>query len=130
MEPPPYTPPPMLTPKRSGPGLFVGSFPNIPVENCLLKRSMCIFMLMHRYFIVSSEVDGTKIFSGNRSGSFSADVNNLNEPELEPKINVGAGFQARLPDLKSPTSIDEIEDPAVLVWAPTFDSSSNDLESK
>ena len=70
------------------------------------------------------------MFLGKRSGSFSADVNNLNEPELEPKINVGPGFQAALPELRKLPPTDEIEDRAVLVWAPMFDSSANDLESK
>ncbi|XP_075266427.1 uncharacterized protein LOC142358750 isoform X3 [Convolutriloba macropyga] len=104
MEPPPYTPPPMLTPKRLGPGLFTGSFPNVPFENRQLKRS-------------------------DRSGSFSADIANLNEPELEPKINVGSPFQADLPTcIKDEETREQLEDKATLAWAPIFDSSLNDLE--
>ena len=77
---------------------------------------------------------------GERSGSFSADIANVNEPELEPKINVGSPFQADLPECigdtegeeegHSSSSREEIEDRGILAWAPIFDTSLNDLESK
>ncbi len=69
------------------------------------------------------------LFTGERSGSFSADLANVNEPELEPKINVGSPFQAEIPAVSDEVSRFYLEDKAYLVWAPMYDSSINDLES-
>ncbi|KAI5608403.1 ELM2 and SANT domain-containing protein 1 [Silurus asotus] len=102
-DPPPYTPPPMLSPLRTGTGLYFNTLPqcqpSFPPPN-----------------IYSSFLDG-------KDGiSLTLDKTVTN---IEPKINVGSRFQAEIPPLRNPLLILYDEHPADLTWAPWGDLPSN-----
>ncbi|XP_046694655.1 uncharacterized protein znf541 isoform X2 [Silurus meridionalis] len=102
-DPPPYTPPPMLSPLRTGTGLYFNTLPqcqpSFPPPN-----------------IYSSFLDG--------KDGISLILDNT-VTNIEPKINVGSRFQAEIPPLRNPLLILYDEHPADLTWAPWGDLPSN-----
>ncbi|XP_038072784.1 uncharacterized protein LOC119741156 isoform X2 [Patiria miniata] len=79
--PPPYTPPPMLSPIRSGPGLYFNVGP-LPMPSMTPKTPS--MMSMHRR---------------NSSAAPEEAVSDFVFSTAEPHINVGPEFQATIPDL-------------------------------
>ncbi|XP_072845872.2 transcriptional-regulating factor 1 isoform X3 [Pogona vitticeps] len=108
--PPPYTPPPMLSPVRQGSGLFSSvitsshgtSHPQLP----LTPLTPTPRVLLCR----SNSVDGGNIPVTPGPGEQTIDI--------EPRINIGSGFQADIPELKKRTSVRKEEHRATLVWKP------------
>ncbi|KAF4073176.1 hypothetical protein AMELA_G00255940 [Ameiurus melas] len=103
IDPPPYTPPPMLSPLRPGAGLYFNTLPQY--QPCLPPPS-----------IYSASPDG--------QDEISLILDNT-VVSIEPKINVGSRFQAEIPPLRNPLLILYDEHPAQLVWAPWGDLSTN-----
>nr|XP_020650282.1 transcriptional-regulating factor 1 isoform X3 [Pogona vitticeps] len=108
--PPPYTPPPMLSPVRQGSGLFSSvitsshgtSHPQLP----LTPLTPTPRVLLCR----SNSVDGGNIPVTPGPGEQTIDI--------EPRINIGSEFQADIPELKNRTSVRKEEHRATLVWKP------------
>ncbi|XP_026777948.3 zinc finger protein 541 isoform X3 [Pangasianodon hypophthalmus] len=102
-DPPPYTPPPMLSPLRPGTGLYFNTLPQY--QPCLPPPSI--------YSASLDSKDGISLILDNTVVS------------IEPKINVGSRFQAEIPPLRNPLLILYDEHPAQLVWAPWGDLPTN-----
>ncbi|XP_060769107.1 zinc finger protein 541 [Neoarius graeffei] len=102
-DPPPYTPPPMLSPLRPGTGLYFNTLPQY--QPCLPPPSICSASLDGKDGI-ALKLDNTVV-------------------NIEPKINVGSRFQAEIPPLRNPLLILYDEHPAQLVWAPWGDLPTN-----
>ncbi|KAF4113504.1 uncharacterized protein znf541 isoform X2 [Onychostoma macrolepis] len=94
--PPPYTPQPMLSPLRSGTGLYSKSLPQL--QPCLSLPSI--------FDGVSFPIDNTAI-------------------NIQPRINVGSRFQAEIPPVRDTLYMLYEEHPAQLVWTPWKDLSTN-----
>ncbi|XP_069464602.1 transcriptional-regulating factor 1 isoform X2 [Ambystoma mexicanum] len=106
---PPYTPPPMLSPVRQGSGLFSSVItshgsavytqltptPLTPTPRVLLFRS-------------SLDVGSVPVTPG--PGEQAIDI--------EPRINIGLRFQAKIPELQSRSLLEKDEHKATLVWKP------------
>uniref|UniRef100_A0A8C1ICP1 Zinc finger protein 541 n=1 Tax=Cyprinus carpio TaxID=7962 RepID=A0A8C1ICP1_CYPCA len=94
--PPPYTPQPMLSPLRSGTGLYSKSLP---------QHQPCSSL--------PSTFDGV---------SFPIDNTTIN---IQPRINVGSRFQAEIPPVRDTLYMLYEEHPAQLVWTPWKNFSTN-----
>ncbi|XP_016372786.1 zinc finger protein 541 [Sinocyclocheilus rhinocerous] len=94
--PPPYTPQPMLSPLRSGTGLYSKSLP---------QHQPCS-SLPSTFDGVSFPIDNTAI-------------------NIQPRINVGSRFQAEIPPVRDTLYMLYEEHPAQLVWTPWKDLSTN-----
>nr|XP_016846143.1 PREDICTED: transcriptional-regulating factor 1 isoform X2 [Anolis carolinensis] len=109
-DPPPYTPPPMLSPVRQGSGLFSSviasslgtSQPQLP----LTPLTPTPRVLLCR----SNSVDGDNIPVIPGPGEQTIDI--------EPRINIGSRFQADIPELKDRASLRKENHKAILVWKP------------
>ncbi|XP_043094667.1 uncharacterized protein znf541 isoform X2 [Puntigrus tetrazona] len=94
--PPPYTPQPMLSPLRSGTGLYSKSLPlNQPCSS-----------LPSIFDGVSFPVNNTAI-------------------NIQPRINIGSPFQAEIPPVQDTLYMLYEEHPAQLLWTPWKDLSTN-----
>ncbi|XP_044143524.1 transcriptional-regulating factor 1 [Bufo gargarizans] len=118
-EPPTYTPPPMLSPVRQGSGLFSSVItsahnahlpltPLTPTPRVLLCRYNCI--------------DGTTATVTPGPGEQTVDV--------EPKINIGSRFQAKIPDLQHRSLLEKDTHKATLVWKPWPDLESEESQHR
>ncbi|KAG7314579.1 hypothetical protein KOW79_021882 [Hemibagrus wyckioides] len=101
-DPPPYTPPPMLSPLRPGSGLYFNTL--LQYQPCLPPSSI--------YSACLDDKDGISLTLDNTVS-------------IKPKINVGSRFQAEIPPLRNPLLILYDEHPAQLVWAPWGDLNTN-----
>ncbi|KAM9441339.1 uncharacterized protein znf541 isoform 1-T1 [Clarias gariepinus] len=101
--PPPYTPPPMLSPLRPGTGLYFNTLPQY--ESDRPPPSICSASLDNK--------DESCLILDNTFVS------------IEPKINVGSRFQAEIPPLRNPLLTLYDDHPAQLVWAPWGDLPTN-----
>ncbi|XP_051538424.1 zinc finger protein 541 [Myxocyprinus asiaticus] len=101
--PPPYTPPPMLSPLRPGNGLYL---------NTLSQNQP--------YPPLSSTYNAT--CDGKDRISVTIDNTTVN---IKPRINVGSRFQAEIPALRDLMYTLYEEHPAQLVWYPWKDLSTN-----
>ncbi|XP_041750138.2 zinc finger protein 541 isoform X1 [Coregonus clupeaformis] len=102
-QPPPYTPPPMLSPLRPGTGLYFSTLPWLhpgPPPPSSYTASL-------------DGADGISLMMDDTV------VN------IEPRINVGQRFQAEIPPIRNLLLMLYDEHPAQLVWAPWGDISSN-----
>ncbi|XP_048840703.1 zinc finger protein 541 isoform X2 [Brienomyrus brachyistius] len=104
-EPPPYTPPPMLSPLRPGTGLYFSTLP--PTQPCPPPPPPST------YTATLDMADGISL------------VMDDTVVTIEPRINVGSRFQAEIPPLQNLPLILYDEHPAQLVWAPWGDIDSN-----
>ncbi|KAI4884571.1 hypothetical protein NFI96_010426 [Prochilodus magdalenae] len=96
----PYTPPPMLSPVRPGSGLF-SSFNG--GHHCTGAQSVQRVRLCK-----DSEVNGCNMTLGPEDKSSS----------MKPRINIGADFQAEIPDIQSQFKLAEDTHKASLLWTP------------
>ncbi|XP_044284568.1 transcriptional-regulating factor 1 isoform X3 [Varanus komodoensis] len=109
-EPPPYTPPPMLSPVRQGSGLFSNvitsshgtSHPQLP----LTPLTPTPRVLLCR----SNSVDGGTVPMTPGPGEQAIDI--------EPRINIGSRFQAEIPELEDIATVGKEDHKATLVWQP------------
>ncbi|KAF5898341.1 zinc finger protein [Clarias magur] len=101
--PPPYTPPPMLSPLRQGTGLYFNTLPQYEPDQPLPG-------------IFSASIDDKDGISLILDNTFAS---------IKPKINVGSRFQAEIPPLRNPLLILYDDHPAQLVWAPWGDLPTN-----
>ncbi|XP_053568338.1 transcriptional-regulating factor 1 isoform X2 [Bombina bombina] len=106
----PYTPPPMLSPVRQGSGLFSNVItashnahlpltPLTPTPRVLLCRP--------------NSIDGSAPTVTPGPGEQTVDV--------EPRINIGAQFQAQIPELQSRLSLEKELPKATMVWKPLLE---------
>ncbi|KAL1274587.1 hypothetical protein QQF64_027401 [Cirrhinus molitorella] len=96
LHPPPYTPQPMLSPLRSGTGLY---------SKCVPQHQSCQ-SLPSTFDCFSFPIDNTAI-------------------NIQPRINVGSRFQAEIPPVQDTLYMLYEEHPAQLVWTPWKDLSTN-----
>ncbi|XP_053122937.1 zinc finger protein 541 isoform X2 [Hemicordylus capensis] len=102
----PYTPPPMLSPIREGSGLYFNTLCSSSANAGSTKM----------YTSVLDGMDGTLLFSL---------VKDTTKISIEPHINIGSRFQAQIPDLQERSSLENYEHPALLVWKPWGDITTN-----
>ncbi|XP_075719380.1 transcriptional-regulating factor 1 isoform X2 [Rhinoderma darwinii] len=119
LEPPTYTPPPMLSPVRQGSGLFSSVItaahnahlpltPLTPIPRVLLCRP--------------NGIDGTCATVTPGPGEQTVDV--------EPKINIGSRFQAEIPDLQHHSLLEKDMHKATLVWKTWPDLESEESQHR
>ncbi|XP_069879842.1 transcriptional-regulating factor 1 isoform X2 [Dipodomys merriami] len=122
-EPPPYTPPPMLSPVRQGSGLFssvlaaghgAGAHPPLP----LTPLTPTPRVLLCR----SNSIDGSSVTITPGPGEQTVDV--------EPRINIGLRFQAEIPELRDVSSLGQDTHKATLVWKPWPELENQDLHQR
>ncbi|XP_028580583.2 transcriptional-regulating factor 1 isoform X2 [Podarcis muralis] len=121
-DPPPYTPPPMLSPVRHGSGLFSSvitsahgaSHPQLP----LTPLTPTPRMLLCR----SNSVDGVSVPITPGPGEQTIDV--------EPHINIGSRFQADIPELEDRALVGEEDHMATLVWKPGPELEDEDIQQR
>ncbi|XP_025024943.1 transcriptional-regulating factor 1 isoform X9 [Python bivittatus] len=109
-DPPPYTPPPMLSPIRQGSGLFSSVIisshgtphPQLPLTP--LTPTPRILLCQ------SNSIDGNSVPVTPRPGEQTIDI--------EPRINIGSRFQAEIPELKDIALVEKEDHKATLVWKP------------
>lgn len=114
--PPPYTPPPMLSPVRSGSGLF---WHIITSSGSLTPKSAPItpsFSLIRKN-------------STNESPPEEEELSEAPETDILPHVNIGSQFQARLPHCNS-NKLDALkcDDKADKVWDPSVSDNLLDEE--
>ncbi|XP_035289579.1 zinc finger protein 541 isoform X1 [Anguilla anguilla] len=102
-QPPPYTPPPMLSPLRRGTGLYFSTLP--PPHPGPPPPST--------YTATLDVADGISL------------VMDDTVVTIEPRINVGSRFQAEVPPLRNLLLMLYEDHPAQLLWAPWGDIGSN-----
>ncbi|XP_032072176.1 transcriptional-regulating factor 1 isoform X3 [Thamnophis elegans] len=108
--PPPYTPPPMLSPIRQGSGLFSSviisshgtSHPQLPLTP--LTPTPRILLCQ------SNSIDGNSVPVTSRPGEQTI--------HIEPCINIGSRFQADIPEFKDIAMVEKEDHKATLVWKP------------
>ncbi|MEE6511468.1 hypothetical protein FKM82_018014 [Ascaphus truei] len=100
---PPYTPPPMLSPIREGTGLYFSTICPSSTNACA-NRVAC------------NVPDEDRLISGIRL------VKDDMVLTIEPHINIGDRFQAKIPELLDRSLLDREEHRACLVWKPWGDT--------
>ncbi|XP_034967140.2 transcriptional-regulating factor 1 isoform X5 [Zootoca vivipara] len=121
-DPPPYTPPPMLSPVRHGSGLFSSvitsahgaSHPQLPLTP--LTPTPRILLCQ------SNSVDGASVPITPGPGEQTIDV--------EPHINIGSRFQANIPELEDRGLVGEEDHKATLVWKPGPELEDKDIQQR
>ncbi|XP_030639625.1 transcriptional-regulating factor 1 [Chanos chanos] len=107
-----YTPPPMLSPIRPGSGLFSGI--NVGLQSTGSKLVQRVLLCKE------SSIDSKVVTPG--PGEQTVDV--------KPQINIGADFQAVIPDMRSRPKAEEESHKASLVWSSCIDLSGPDNQRK
>ncbi|KAJ8342406.1 hypothetical protein SKAU_G00323340 [Synaphobranchus kaupii] len=102
-QPPPYTPPPMLSPLRPGTGLY---FSTLPPPHLGPPPPSTYTAMLDVADGISLVMDDTVV-------------------TIEPRINVGSRFQADIPPLRNVLLMLYEDHPAQLLWAPWGDIGSN-----
>nr|XP_015802921.2 mitotic deacetylase associated SANT domain protein a isoform X1 [Nothobranchius furzeri] len=124
--PPPYTPPPILSPIRVGTGLYFSAFlTNIAVSNQILPppppppaatpKSATCSLLRSSQSSVSSDITPPVLPL----------ISDATPVCLEPRINIGQQYQAEIPDLQQLPSSQFDQHKADLVWLPSDASDFN-----
>ncbi|XP_041420202.1 transcriptional-regulating factor 1 isoform X2 [Xenopus laevis] len=116
---PTYTPPPMLSPVRQGSGLFssvITAIHNTHLPLTPLTPSPRV--LLGRPY--SIDAGSTTVTPG--PGEQTVDV--------EPRINIGSRFQADIPELQGPSSLEKETDNATLVWTPLPDLENRESQQR
>ncbi|XP_021115473.1 transcriptional-regulating factor 1 isoform X4 [Heterocephalus glaber] len=124
-EPPPYTPPPMLSPARQGSGLFssvlLGGHLGGPGAPPALPRTPLTptpRVLLCRL----NSIDGNNVTVTPGPGEQTVDV--------EPRINIGLKFQAEIPELQDVSALAQDTHKATLVWKPLPELENQDLQQQ
>ncbi|XP_060711989.1 zinc finger protein 541-like [Hemiscyllium ocellatum] len=110
-QPPPYTPPPMLSPIRHGSGLYFNRI-------CSLSGSKASHNTYPPKGILANGVDGICGISVVKDDSIVT---------IEPHINIGTRFQAEIPLLQDKSLLDDSVHQADLVWKPWDDIETNKI---
>ncbi|GCC38692.1 hypothetical protein chiPu_0017207 [Chiloscyllium punctatum] len=113
-QPPPYTPPPMLSPIRHGSGLYFNRI-------CSLSGSKASHNTYPPKGILASVVDGVDGICG------ISVVKDDSIVTIEPHINIGTRFQAEIPLLQDKSLLDDSVHQADLVWKPWDDIETNKI---
>ncbi|GAB6021741.1 hypothetical protein CHUAL_004319 [Chamberlinius hualienensis] len=94
MSPPPYTPPPMLSPVRSGPGLF---WHVLSGSGSLTPKSAPVTpgRFSNCYTSASVTIDTIPVVAEETTDSEPP------ETDIQPHVNIGASFQANLPSFRT-----------------------------
>ncbi|XP_071963554.1 uncharacterized protein [Antedon mediterranea] len=102
--PPPYTPPPMLSPIRSGSGLYFNNV-TVPLPVPATTPKTPSMIQLHRRSTGSSSEEATEFLYS------------------EPHINVGTDYQAVMPPCRSKSYMDYGPDPreGTLMWSPQYE---------
>ncbi|XP_078389244.1 zinc finger protein 541-like [Cetorhinus maximus] len=111
-QPPPYTPPPMLSPIRHGSGLYFNRI-------CSLPGSKGPHNTYAPKGILGSVIDGVDGICG------ISVVKDDSIVSIEPHINIGTRFQAEIPLLQDKSLVDDSVHQADLVWKPWEDIETN-----
>ncbi|XP_069763926.1 zinc finger protein 541-like isoform X6 [Narcine bancroftii] len=101
-QPPPYTPPPMLSPIRHGSGLYFNRI-------CSLPGNRAPYSMYTPKGTPGSFVDGICGISMVKDDSIIT---------IEPHINIGTRFQAEIPLLQDESLVEDSVHQADLVWKP------------
>ncbi|CAG5121978.1 unnamed protein product, partial [Candidula unifasciata] len=123
--PPPYTPPPMLSPFRSGSGLFCtlqSTQPQTPRSAPVTGR----VLLSQRGSFGSGRLD----LSFNLAPDQTTD-DDVPETDTTAHINVGADYQAVLPELRVRSwteASDVVDDRRALLWEPSSQRDNTDSQ--
>ncbi|KAI8744444.1 CAunnamed protein product [Biomphalaria glabrata] len=124
--PPPYTPPPMLSPFRSGSGLFCtlqSAQPQTPRSAPVSGK----VQLIRRGSLGSGKADiGLELFAEQ-----TLEVEPVPETDTEAHINVGADFQAVLPVLRDKCKayfFTPVDDKKNLLWEPSSEGENTDAQ--
>ncbi|KAM6183948.1 transcriptional-regulating factor 1 isoform 2-T2 [Erethizon dorsatum] len=124
-EPPPYTPPPMLSPARQGSGLFssvlLGGHLGGPCAPPALPRTPLTptpRVLLCRL----NSIDGNNVTVTPGPGEQTVDI--------EPRINIGLRFQAEIPELQDVSALAQDTHKATLVWKPLPELENQDLQQQ
>uniref|UniRef100_UPI00398E53FB zinc finger protein 541-like isoform X4 n=1 Tax=Pristiophorus japonicus TaxID=55135 RepID=UPI00398E53FB len=117
LQPPPYTPPPMLSPIRHGSGLYFNRICCLPgskaPHNTYTPKGILGSVIVLSF---PDGVDGICGFSVVKDDSVVT---------IEPHINIGTRFQAEIPLLQDKSLIDDSIHQADLVWKPWDDIETN-----
>ncbi|XP_062920928.1 zinc finger protein 541-like [Mobula hypostoma] len=108
-QPPPYTPPPMLSPIRHGSGLYFNRI-------CSQPGSRTPYSVFTPKGSVVDGVNGICALSLVKDDSIII---------IEPHINIGSRFQAEIPPLQDKSLVEESVHQADLVWKPWNDIETN-----
>ncbi|KAM5262883.1 transcriptional-regulating factor 1 [Ctenodactylus gundi] len=119
-EPPPYTPPPMLSPARQGSGLFssvlLGGHGHPPLPLTPLTPTPRVLLCR------PNSIDGTSVTVTPGPGEQTVDI--------EPRINIGLRFQAEIPELQDVSVLAQDAHKATLVWKPWPELENQDLQQQ
>ncbi|XP_034326291.2 transcriptional-regulating factor 1 isoform X3 [Magallana gigas] len=129
--PPPYTPPPMLSPIRSGPGLFcsLSGYPHVPITPKSAPLTPRNSLLMSaRSCSIKSDI-------GDIAEEEEPQPEEASEPPPEtdvlPHVNIGSQYQAEIPPYNENRSeVMKVVCKEDLVWAPSSvgDNSEEDVQ--
>eukprot|EP00062_Callorhinchus_milii_P008676 gi/632951644/ref/XP_007891413.1/ PREDICTED: ELM2 and SANT domain-containing protein 1 isoform X2 [Callorhinchus milii] len=100
-QPPPYTPPPILSPMREGSGLYFNAF--------LSSQPVTPKSTTKTYLYRSKSAETPPVLSN---------VNDATPACIEPQINIGPRFQAEIPRLQDRSLAALDDNHADLVWKP------------
>lgn len=113
ISPPPYTPPPMLSPVRSGSGLFwkIDS-------KCSLNSQSSSFLNKKFHSSESEENNETDPIKTPKTAYEPYEIN-IPTTDIQPHVNIGPNYQARIPEFnRNRSKIYSKSEKAVLCWNP------------
>jgi hypothetical protein len=128
LSPPPYTPPPMLSPVRSGPGLFwhIISGSMTPKSGTITPK----FVYARKSSSDKEKEETTSLIVNNTpTTAYEPFDSEVPETDIQPHVNIGPSFQARIPAFNR--NRDEAKyrtEKADLIWDPIVAESLTDEE--
>ncbi|XP_011489874.1 ELM2 and SANT domain-containing protein 1 isoform X3 [Oryzias latipes] len=111
--PPPYTPPPILSPVRGGSGLYFSAFLTNMASNQILPPPVTP---------KSATRSLLRTVCSDSTPPVLPIVTDAAPVSLEPRINIGPQYQAEIPDLQNPDFAQNDQHQADLLWLPLEDS--------
>ncbi|GAB1604556.1 hypothetical protein Ahia01_000737100, partial [Argonauta hians] len=124
LSPPPYTPPPMLSPVRSGPGLFC-NIQTRPVSPRLSSNLSARLPILNRRTSIGTPSQETPVSDD------STETEAPPETDILPHVNVGSNYQAELPHFSSNRfEVSLVESKEDLLWDPSILKDKNEEDVK
>uniref|UniRef100_A0A8C7Z4C0 Mitotic deacetylase associated SANT domain protein a n=1 Tax=Oryzias sinensis TaxID=183150 RepID=A0A8C7Z4C0_9TELE len=111
--PPPYTPPPILSPVRGGSGLYFSAFLTNMASNQILPPPVTP---------KSATRSLLRTVCSDSTPPVLPIVTDAAPVSLEPRINIGPQYQAEIPDWQNPDFAQNDQHQADLLWLPLEDS--------